>query len=272
MHIRAKKSRENEGRAAAQAVGSNGGHTQPPLVIMRKTAAPAGASAVQRMMDESPVKAPVIQRTTAGAWIGGALGTLLGATGFLAGPVVGGLTTLAGAGLGSLALNYLTGPNLVSIAENEVKSADEAEPISYPSVTSCMTITLVLANGKKVGGHIGLYAGPVAGVIGRMNAARNGVAVTTILAKGHGSIWGSHLENTDELRPRIREEFLRRHPDEDFHSIDYEEFGEIQGTLSLQQNQGAFTAWLAPQFGGGNVIYQNAQDGAVYINANGNFG
>jgi hypothetical protein len=160
----------------------------------------------------------------------------------------------------------------ISIAENEVKIAEVADIIKYPSVTSCMTITLVLTNGKKVGGHIGLYAGEASGVITKMKTATGSVGIRAIRAKGHGSIWGMHLENTETLRPTIRKEFLQRHPNGNFDTIGYEEFGEIQGTLSIQNNQKEFRTWIATQFGSAGIVeYQNASDGDLYIAADGTF-
>jgi hypothetical protein len=47
-----------------------------------------------------------------------------------------------------------------SVAEGEVKSVGPGGTIIYPSVTSCLTITVYLRNGGKVGGHASLYKAP----------------------------------------------------------------------------------------------------------------
>ncbi len=276
MYEQTDKTKENKSRAVTNSVSQKKSIVKHGIGFVDNRPATLRHQYLQRMIDESTINDHVIQQTKAGAGVGSVVGGAIGAMGFLAGPVVGSITTAVGMGLGGLMGEYLTGsgdaePVEISIAENEVKTAEVADTIKYPSVTSCMTITLVLANGKKVGGHIGLYAGSAGGVIGRMNAARGGIAISTILAKGHGSIWGSHLQNTEELRPMISDEFLRRHPNGDFESIGYEEFGEIQGVLSIQQNQGVFTNWIAGQFGGGAVVYQNTGDGDLYIAADGTF-
>ncbi|NJQ06253.1 hypothetical protein [Streptomyces lonarensis] len=44
----------------------------------------------------------------------------------------------------------------VSIVEGEVKVAQAGEPITYPGVDSCLTITATLADGSRVGAHASL--------------------------------------------------------------------------------------------------------------------
>ncbi|KOX48666.1 hypothetical protein G3I61_19310 [Streptomyces diastaticus] len=44
-----------------------------------------------------------------------------------------------------------------SVAEGEVKSVGPGGTITYPSVTSCLTITVYLRDGGKVGGHASLF-------------------------------------------------------------------------------------------------------------------
>ncbi|SDT47878.1 hypothetical protein SAMN05428941_3038 [Streptomyces sp. 2114.2] len=44
-----------------------------------------------------------------------------------------------------------------SIAEGEVKSVGPGGTITYPSVTSCLAITVYLRDGGKVGGHASLF-------------------------------------------------------------------------------------------------------------------
>lgn len=46
------------------------------------------------------------------------------------------------------------------VAEGEVKSVGPGGTITYPSVTSCLTITVYLRDGGKVGGHASLYKTP----------------------------------------------------------------------------------------------------------------
>ncbi|WP_443041626.1 eCIS core domain-containing protein [Streptomyces sp. B21-083] len=48
----------------------------------------------------------------------------------------------------------------VSIAEGEVDEVGPGGTITYPSVTSCLTITVYLRDGGKVGGHASLYQVP----------------------------------------------------------------------------------------------------------------
>ncbi|MET9821666.1 MULTISPECIES: hypothetical protein [Streptomyces] len=43
-----------------------------------------------------------------------------------------------------------------TVAEGEVKSVGPGGTITYPSVTSCLTITVYLRDGSKVGGHASL--------------------------------------------------------------------------------------------------------------------
>ncbi|MEU8762952.1 hypothetical protein [Streptomyces sp. NPDC048659] len=44
-----------------------------------------------------------------------------------------------------------------SVAEGEVKEVGSGGTIVYPSVTSCLTITVYLRDGGKVGGHASLF-------------------------------------------------------------------------------------------------------------------
>ncbi|MEV5241874.1 hypothetical protein AB0K89_22610 [Streptomyces cinnamoneus] len=51
-------------------------------------------------------------------------------------------------------------PSPVRITEGQVAEADRGRPILYPAVTSCLTVTLRLACGAKVGAHASLFRVP----------------------------------------------------------------------------------------------------------------
>ncbi|PNE31055.1 hypothetical protein AF335_26360 [Streptomyces eurocidicus] len=49
---------------------------------------------------------------------------------------------------------------LVRITEGQVAEARPGVPILYPSVTSCLTVTVRLADGRKAGAHASLFQVP----------------------------------------------------------------------------------------------------------------
>lgn len=242
---------------------------------------------IQCKADQTSNSGYVIQQSKKGMGLGGLIGAGIGALGFLANPILGSVLLSAGALAGMISGHCLTRnqteissenqrllPNmdaqkveiLQEITLREDKVGEASQSITYPSVTSCMTVTLILVDGNKIGGHFALDGTLALDMIHQMNQIRRGRRVTSVVAKGHGTIWGENLENSDELRSKIRDAFLDEHPSEDFGNIDWRVYAEYQSRFVLVNKQDEFKNWIAAQFGGvDEVEFQNVEDGDVII-------
>ncbi|MFE2147604.1 hypothetical protein ACFXA3_38760, partial [Streptomyces sp. NPDC059456] len=58
------------------------------------------------------------------------------------------------------AANGVTAPGRATIAEGQVKEVAPGGVITYPSVTSCLTVTVRLQDGGLVGAHASLFQVP----------------------------------------------------------------------------------------------------------------
>ena len=212
----------------------------------------------------------VTQQSKKGIVLGGLIGAGLGSIGFLANPLLGGVLSSIGALTGMVAGHFLTRnkteispendveiPQEITLSEDEVGEASQS--ITYPSVTSCMTVTLILVDGNKIGGHFALYGKSAGEMIGDMNEKRRERQVNAIVVKGHLSLWGKELENALELTPKVQSE----HPE--LITDNEEEWATTLLSYSVIQNQEYFRGWIASHFGGTGVVnhLQNVEDGDV---------
>ncbi|MBO0653867.1 hypothetical protein J1792_14080 [Streptomyces triculaminicus] len=84
-------------------------------------------------------------------------------------------------------------PGAVRVTEGQVAEAAPGLPILYPSVTSCLTITLRLCGGAKVGAHASLFQVPGELRSDRILAAARRVAgsrrITAVEVRGAVGAW-----------------------------------------------------------------------------------
>jgi hypothetical protein len=218
----------------------------------------------QGKLADSEPKA-VLQLNKTGASVGALVGGGLGALGFFAGPLVGSITTLAGAAIGSAVGNFLSGQQ-VSISENEIKTAGKRDTILYPGLSSCMSITCILQDGSKVGGHAAQFGQSGVNFTNRIRNSIGAGVVTRVIAKGHGGSWGPHLESQIDLTPVATNIWRRTHP---INPTDFQLVGVMQ-PLMASQNANQFENWLQGQFHALAVQFIDMEnDGNVGINADG---
>jgi hypothetical protein len=87
----------------------------------------------------------------------------------------------------------------VKCAEGEVKTAAKDEEVDFGGVTSCMTITCVLEDGRKVSAHEGLEKRVSGGAYSALKAAIGTQKVVKVLAAGGGNYWSPNLETSGQI-------------------------------------------------------------------------
>lgn len=128
--------------------------------------------------------------------------------------------------------------------EGQGKVARPAQTLSFGDVTTCMTVTAIMADGTKVTAHQGMFASVPGGPIAKIQALIASAAVpnktiSRVLAAGVGYLWTTTL------------------------------LVNQGGTWTVEQRPWAFENWLGQQLGCATVAFENHDGGELRLDAQG---
>lgn len=103
-----------------------------------------------RKSDHGTTTKDIVQRNKKGAVAGAAIGAGIGALGFFAKPIVGGITTALGAGIGGLVGHFATKKDVVTIARNAATAFGTEDP-TWVELSGLMCWDAVGRCGYKAG-------------------------------------------------------------------------------------------------------------------------
>jgi hypothetical protein len=180
----------------------------------------------------------------------------------LAGALIGGVGLAAAYGL-YRAYQWFRGPAPPPIlcSEGQHVAAAPNQGVNFGGVTSCMTLTCVLADRSKVAGH--LSQANYAGVIAGMQARIAGRTVTKVIAAGTFGAWTPNLEDQATF---IQRHYRGQPPATDLQLLqDFERLRPFAVDHMLQ-----FRVFLQGAFGCGTIRTVNFDEGSISVNAAGN--
>jgi len=184
----------------------------------------------------------------------------------LAGALIGAGVGLAAAGVGYglyRAYQWFRGPGPAPILCSEglhVRAAPN-QGVNFGGVTSCMTLTCVLADGSKVAGHlsqanyVGVIPGMLAGIAGR--------TVNKVIAAGTFGAWTPNLEDQATF---IQNHYQGQPPATNLQLL--HDFEQLRPFAVDHMPQ--FRGFLQVTFGCGTIRTVNFDEGSISVNAAGN--
>jgi hypothetical protein len=154
---------------------------------------------------------------------------------------------------------------LVLCSEGHVVDAGATDGIDFGGVTSCMTITCLLADGSKVAAHDAIFQRVQPQIFTALKGQIAGRAVSKVITAGAGSMWTPRMTSQTQLS----NEFAKN--DSTWASRSWDKQLAQMEPFLISSNPEHFRQILAWQFGVelASVSYTKYDEGRIQISPNG---
>lgn len=153
----------------------------------------------------------------------------------------------------------------IKCSEGKVVEAGKTEGIDFGGVTSCMTITCILADGQKVAAHDGVFERVNPHIFKALKGKLNKRSVARILAAGSGSCWTPRMGSQTELS----DSFAKNDPH--WKDKGWETQLNMMAPFLVSKNVDNFKQILSWHFGvsKSDIEYKNFDGGQIQITSEG---
>lgn len=150
--------------------------------------------------------------------------------------------------------------------------AASGQGINFGAVTSCMTVTCILADGSKVAGHAWQFG--YDHILSSIKSKLSGRTVSEILVAGVGGVWTPDFENQATMMVRYKKANSIPESAEVMEHMGwrgaegYESLAQALSPYSAASDTSAFTSHIGSELGG-SASFTESSAGTIKVTADG---